>query len=288
MTSAGGVGQETSLVVDGSGKLHICYKDFSNDDLKYVTNITGSWVISALDSAGDVGSYTSMKMDSADNLHISYYNYTTQDLKYATNASGSWVTSFLDTSGFTGTHTSLAIDGSDNIHISYRANDGLGYAGGLDLFWRDTKSIPGGDYWISYSFLNTSRDYKDFPYDVAPHYASAHNRSLFYKHLITPITTFVGFTYSHASPRPYHDKNSIHFMDGRTKPYNDLSLNLTYLTRLFKNDCIIHMSINNLLGTKNVFGYNYSNTMGEDGQYASKAVVPTSGTQAVLLIMLSL
>ena len=77
-------------------------------------------------------------------------------------------------------------------------------------------------------------------------------------------------------------------MDGRTKAYNDLSLNITYLTQLFKNDCIIHMSINNLLGTKNVFGYNYSNTPGDDGQFASNAIVPTSGTQAVLLIMLSL
>ena len=77
-------------------------------------------------------------------------------------------------------------------------------------------------------------------------------------------------------------------MDGRTRSYNDLSLNITYLTRLFKNDCIIHMSINNLLGTKNVFGYNYSNTLGEDGQYASKAIIPSAGRQAVLLIILSL
>ncbi len=167
-------------------------------------------------------------------------------------------------------------------------NKGDGYAGGLDLFWRDSRSIKGADYWISCSYLNTSRNYKDFPYAVAPHYASAFNFSAVYKHFITPINTFLGLTYSYASPRPYHNKNSTGYMDGRTRSYNDLSLNITYLTRLFKNDCIIHMSINNLLGTKNVFGYNYSNTLGEDGQYASKAVVPTSGTQAVLLIMLSL
>ncbi len=167
-------------------------------------------------------------------------------------------------------------------------NNGNGYAGGLDLFWRDSRSIRGADYWISYSYLNTSRNYKDFPYEVTPHYASAHNFSAVYKHFITPINTFVGLTYSYASPRPYHDKNSTVFMDGRTKSYNDLSLNITYLTQLFKNDCIIHMSINNLLGTKNVFGYNYSNTRAEDGQFASNTIVPTSGTQAVLLIMLSL
>lgn len=167
-------------------------------------------------------------------------------------------------------------------------NNGDGYAGGLDLFWRDSRSIKGGDYWISYSYLNTSRDYKDFPYAVSPHYASAHNFSAVYKQFITSINTYMGLTYSYASPRPYNDKNSSQFMDGRTRSYNDLSLNITYLTRLFKKECIIHMSINNLLGTKNVFGYNYSDTMGEDGQYASKAIVPAAGRQAVLLIMLSL
>jgi len=168
------------------------------------------------------------------------------------------------------------------------SNTGNGYAGGLDLFWRDSKSIRGADYWISCSYLNTSRNYKDFPYGVTPHYASAFNFSAVYKHFITPINTFVGLTYSYASPRPYDDKNSTRFMDGRTRSYNDLSMNITYLTRLFKNDCIIHMSINNLLGTKNVFGYTYAATPGEDGHYASQAIVPTAGTQAVLLIMLSL
>ncbi len=167
-------------------------------------------------------------------------------------------------------------------------NNGNGFAGGLDLFWRDSKSIRGADYWISYSYLNTSRNYKDFPYEATPHYASAHNFSAVYKQFLNPLQTFFGLTYSYASPRPYNNKNSSQFMDGRTRSYHDLSMNITYLTRLFKNDCIIHLSINNLLGTKNVFGYNYAATPGEDGQYASQAIVPSSGTMAVLLIMLSL
>ncbi|MEN8203686.1 MAG: TonB-dependent receptor [Bacteroidota bacterium] len=167
-------------------------------------------------------------------------------------------------------------------------NHGHGYAGGVDLFWRDSESLRGADYWVSYSYLNTSRDYKDYPSSVAPHYASSHNLSLVYKHFIEGIRTFAGFTYSFASARPYDDKNSTEFMDGRTKAYNDLSLNLTYLTRMFQKECIIHLTIINLPGFKNIFGYNFSATPGEDGLYASRAIVPTSKRQAVLLIILSL
>lgn len=167
-------------------------------------------------------------------------------------------------------------------------NTGSGTAGGMDLFWRDSESLRGVDYWISYSYLNTSRDYKDYPYAVTPHYASAHNLSLVYKHFIERITTFAGFTYSYASARPYDDKNSPEFMDGRTKAYNDVSLNLTYLTSLFGSECIIHLTINNLLGTENIFGYDFSSTPGEDGLYASRAIVPTSKRMAVLLFMISL
>jgi len=166
-------------------------------------------------------------------------------------------------------------------------NHGSGYAGGLDVFWRDQESIDGLDYWISYSYLDTRRDYQDFPRKAMPSYASAHNLSLVFKYLFTRLSTFAGLTYSYASPRPYNDPNHPDFMDGRTRSYNDISMNITYVTRLFRNDFIIHMNVTNLFGFDNVFGYAYSNTPGEDGHYASRAIVPTVGTQAVLLFMLS-
>ncbi|MFH0758600.1 MAG: TonB-dependent receptor [Bacteroidota bacterium] len=167
-------------------------------------------------------------------------------------------------------------------------NNGFGYARGVDLFWRDQKSLKGVDYWISYSFLNTRRNYKDYPASTVPSYASAHNLSLVYKQFLKPLNTFVGMTYSFASGRPYDDRNSEEFMSGRTKPYNDISLNLTYLLRLFKKECIVHMSMTNLFNFQNEFGYRYSNTPGEDGCYASQAIVPNAGRQAILLLMLSL
>ena len=166
-------------------------------------------------------------------------------------------------------------------------NNGDGYAGGVDVFWRDQASVKGLDYWISYSYLNTQRDYKDFPEYAAPSYASAHNLSLVFKYFFTRLSTLAGLTYSYASPRPFDDKNSQEFMAGRTRPYNDISMNITYVTTLFNNQFIIHMNITNLFGFKNVYGYTYANTSGENGQYASQAVLPTVGTQAVLLVLIS-
>ena len=166
-------------------------------------------------------------------------------------------------------------------------NNGDGYAGGVDVFWRDQASVKGLDYWISYSYLNTQRNYQDFPEYAAPSYASAHNLSLVFKYFFTRISTLAGLTYSYASPRPFDDKNSQEFMGGRTRPYNDISMNITYVTTLFNNQFIIHMNITNLFGFKNVYGYTYANTPGEDGQYASQAVLPTVGTQAVLMVLLS-
>ncbi len=166
-------------------------------------------------------------------------------------------------------------------------NNGSGYARGVDLFWRDQATIKGLDYWISYSYLDSERDYKDFPGRVAPSYASSHNLSLVCKYFFTKLSTFAGMTYSFASPRPYDDKNSNEFMNGRTKSYNDISMNITYITQLFGNQLVIHTNFTNLFGFKNVYGYSFSNTPGEDGLYASQPILPSVGRQAVLLMLIS-
>ncbi len=168
------------------------------------------------------------------------------------------------------------------------SNDGYGTARGIDVFWRDSESLRGSDYWISYSFLNTSRNYQNYPESAVPSFASAHNLSVVYKRFFEGLNTLFGITYSFASGRPYNDMNTNGFMEGLTKPYNDISLNITYLTSLFNRDCIIHLNITNLLGFDNVFGYNYAGVPNENGVYASQAIVPTTSTMAVLMFMLSL
>jgi hypothetical protein len=148
-------------------------------------------------------------------------------------------------------------------------NDGSGYARGVELFWRDNKSFRNVDYWFSYSFLDTERDYLNFPVAAVPSFASRHNYSIVYKHFVSALKSQLGVTYSYSSGRPYYNPNAEEFNSDRTPSYQDLSANISYLP---KNWLIIHLSCTNLLGTDNIFGYEYATTPGSDGAYASRAI----------------
>lgn len=113
------VGGYSSLALDSVDAIHVSYYDDRNGDLKYATNATGAWVVSAIDSAGTVGKYTALALDSADAVHISYHDWTNGDLKYATNSGGAWVTSTIDTAGRPGADTDIAIDSAGFVHIVY-------------------------------------------------------------------------------------------------------------------------------------------------------------------------
>jgi outer membrane cobalamin receptor len=138
-------------------------------------------------------------------------------------------------------------------------NLGDGYARGLDLFWRDQKSIPNADFWISYSFLDTRRDYHDFPAPATPYFASKHNLSVVYKHWIRKMDLMAGLTYSYASGRPYYDpqKPDDEFQTDLTPAYNNLSLNISKMLRLFNRSAVIYTSVDNVLGANHVFGYHH-------------------------------
>ena len=150
-------------------------------------------------------------------------------------------------------------------------NNGQGYARGLDLFWRDGKSLRNTDYWVSYSYTDTQRDYRDYLATVRPSFSSAHNFSLVVKHFVNSIKSQVGATYRMASGRPYHDPNKTGFMTEKTPTYHDLSANISYL---FKQNIIIHMSATNLLGLDQVFGYEFASQPDNAGQFASRAIRP--------------
>lgn len=148
-------------------------------------------------------------------------------------------------------------------------NNGNGYAKGFELFWRDSKSLRNLDYWISYSYLDTERDYLDFPVQAVPRFASTHNFSIVGKQYISELKSQVGVTYSYSSPRAYNDPNSEIFNGGRTPSYQDLSMNISYLPKPF---LIIHASVTNLLGRDNIFGYEYSTTPNNNGVYEGRAI----------------
>jgi hypothetical protein len=164
-------------------------------------------------------------------------------------------------------------------------NAGNGYAKGFELFWRDNRSIPNVDYWVSYSFLDTERDYLNYPSRAVPTFASKHNLSIVYKHFISSLKSQAGFTWSYTSGRPYHNPNESGFNQSKTPSYQDLSFNWSYL---YKPWVIVYFSCTNLLGRDNVFGYEYASQPNGDGLYTGRAIRQPASRFAFLGIFITL
>lgn len=148
-------------------------------------------------------------------------------------------------------------------------NDGNGFARGVDVFWRDNKTIKYTDYWISYSYIDSERDYLNFPTSATPSFIANHTLSIVTKHWINKLKSQIGFSYTINSGRPYNNPNENIFMNGKTKAFQNLSFNWAYLMTQQK---ILYFSISNIAGTDNVFGYQYANTPDMDGIYQRKAI----------------
>lgn len=139
-------------------------------------------------------------------------------------------------------------------------NNGSGYAQGLEIFWRDRKTFKNVDYWISYSYLDTKRDYLNYPFRVQPDFAANHTASLVFKRFFPKLSTNLGVTYTFASGRPYYDPNLPveKFMSEKTITYNALGVSASYLTSIRKAFTIFVLSVSNAPANKQVFGYHYS------------------------------
>jgi hypothetical protein len=147
-------------------------------------------------------------------------------------------------------------------------NNGFGYAKGFELFLRDKKTIKNFDYWISYSYLDTKRDYLNYPGKLQPYFAAPHTASIVTKRFVTEWKAGFNVTYTYATGRPYYnfqlDGNSKYFIAdrGRTKDYHNVGFSAEYLPNLgndkAKTFIVLFASITNVLGTNQVYGYNYS------------------------------
>ncbi|WP_460677421.1 TonB-dependent receptor [Hymenobacter coalescens] len=165
---------------------------------------------------------------------------------------------------------------------------GRGYARGVDLFWRDRKTLKRTDYWVSYGLVDTRRQQRQDPTLAVPTFASRHNLSVVGKYWISRLHTQVGATFSYGSPRAYHDPNRPGYNQGRTPSYQDLSLSVSYLTTIRKNLTIVYASCTNVLGRENVFGYRYAATPDATGLYQGVAVTPSAPRMLVVGLLISI
>jgi vitamin B12 transporter len=161
-------------------------------------------------------------------------------------------------------------------------NNGSGYAKGFEVFWRDKKTIKDVDYWISYSYLDTKRDFLNFPSLTRPSFAAKHTAAFVFKKFFLPWKTQFNLSYNFATGRPYYriaydnaqQKNVFTDM-GNTINYNSCSFSVNYLPTIGKKDsknfAVWVLGINNVFGQNQVYTYNYSS----DGS-RKEAVTPPS------------
>jgi len=148
-------------------------------------------------------------------------------------------------------------------------NNGFGYAKGVELFWRDKKTFKEVDYWVSYSFLDTKRDFLNYPKAITPSFAASHTAALVVKKFVLPWKTGFNLSYNFATGRPYYriaydNAQSKYVISdaGRTINYNSMSFSVNYLPGIGKKNpkafTVWVLGINNVLGQNQVFNYNYS------------------------------
>jgi hypothetical protein len=150
-------------------------------------------------------------------------------------------------------------------------NNGFGHAKGLEFFYRDKKTFKNVDFWISYSYLDTKRDYLNYPQAITPSFAANHTAALVVKKFVTKWKTGFNLSYNFATGRPYYyfdydnTQNKYVIGDaGKTINYNSMSFSVNYLPSIGKKNpkafVVWVLGINNVLGQDQVFNYNYNNS----------------------------
>lgn len=165
-------------------------------------------------------------------------------------------------------------------------NDGYGFAKGIELFWRDNnKTFKNIDYWVTYSYLDTKRDFLNYPISMQPNFASEHTLSVAVKRFIPEWKISANLSYLYTKGRPYYDIASkwengkaINYTrnEGTLKDYNALNLSFNYLPNFGKKNAkvfpIFVVNVSNVLGSKNVYRYNFS----ADGSRSSATLPPVN------------
>ena len=156
-------------------------------------------------------------------------------------------------------------------------NKGYGYANGIELFWRDKKSIKNGDYWISYSYIDTRRLYENFPVLGTPTFIAKHNLNIVGKYFVDKIHTNFSATYSFADGYPYFDPNKKpitenNFLKDKTPSFNNVAVTVAYLHSFGKWFTVFYAQVDNVFNFHNVSGYRF--VPNSTGSYTRNNIVP--------------
>jgi hypothetical protein len=169
---------------------------------------------------------------------------------------------------------------TQNLVTSAENTVGNGFAKGFELFWNDKKTFKDFNYRLSYSYLDSRRDYQNYPKELFPTFASKHNLSLVVSKFISSWKSGVSTSFVYSSPRPFYNivaqnGQNILLSEGQTKDYKVVNFSAYYLPNLGKKEAksftILVVGVNNIFSFKNEFGYRFS----QDG-LRSTAVLPST------------
>lgn len=180
---------------------------------------------------------------------------------------------------FNKTYSKLPLQSNNQI-----TTNGDGYAQGIDIFYRDETTIDGLEYWISYSFTNTERHYKDYEKSIQPLFVRKHSLSLVMKQYISKLSSFYGISYNFGSGLPYFHKSISGYSLETTPELHDISFNYTYIFDFFMNKAYLYSSVSNVLARKNIYGYEYKNEPSENGSYERRELY--NGSKPFIIIAL--
>ena len=130
---------------------------------------------------------------------------------------------------------------------------GNGYGYGADVFWKSNYKTL--EYWLTYSYNHTRKKYGNFPEPVAPPYVAAHSFNFTLKYWMAPLKSLLSVVPYISSGSPYYGPVFPHTKLGVTPYHSSLDASWSYLPKQW---IVVHFGCKNVLGRKNIYGYEYS------------------------------
>lgn len=151
------------------------------------------------------------------------------------------------------------------------SNSGFGDAKGIDLFLKS--GFTNFKYWISYSYIDTERKFLNYPIKTQPSFIAKHTASFIGKYWIQSCKTQLAISTNYSSGRPYTNPNLPGFNQNKIRDYWNTSLGIAYLP---KENIVVYANLSNLLGVKQVLGYEYSSQSDDQGVYTKQKILPSA------------
>ena len=131
-------------------------------------------------------------------------------------------------------------------------SSGDGYARGIDFFVK--KSFEKIEGRIAYSYLNSKRNWQDYPALFPPDFDITHNLNAILN--VSPVPSFlIGTKYMYATGKPFTPLGG-EFRSERLPSYWTLDLSVSYLYSFFDNNMtVFYFSVNNVTNRNNILGY---------------------------------